>query len=217
MASNKVATQDFIPVEKIKEGIMILKDQSLRGILIVSSLNFGLKSAEEQTAIIYQFQSFLNSLDFQIQVLTSSRRINMTGYLDKMKAMESAQTNELLKMQTTEYIKFIEEIIGGGSIMTKNFYVIIPYFPLTELTSFISEEEGESKANKKERLTEQKFQAAKYQLYQRMEYISLGLRRCGLKSAPLNTGEIIELLWADYHPQEAESGYYPELPPELTR
>ncbi|MDD3032762.1 MAG: hypothetical protein PHX52_01105 [Candidatus Pacebacteria bacterium] len=214
MASNKVATQDFIPVEKIKEGIMILKNQSLRGVLIVSSLNFGLKSAEEQTAIIYQFQSFLNSLDFQVQILTSSRRINMTGYLDKLKKMEAEQKNELLKIQTTEYIKFIEEIIGGGSIMTKSFYVIVPYFPLTELTNFFPEDNA---GKNKQQLTEDKFQAAKYQLYQRMEYIALGLRRCGLKSAPLNTAEIVELLWADYHPQEAEFGYYPELPPELTR
>lgn len=213
MASNKIPTQDFIPIEKIKEGIIILKNQSLRGILIVSSLNFGLKSAEEQTAIIYQFQNFLNSLDFQAQILVTSRRINMTGYVEKLKKMEDEQTNELLKMQTSEYIRFIEDIIGGGSIMTKSFYVTVPYFPLTELTSFIPEGGDQ----KKEQLTEQKFQAAKYQLYQRMEYVALGLRRCGLKSAPLNTAEIIEFLWANYHPQEAEYGYYPELPPELTR
>jgi len=213
MASNKIPTQDFIPVEKIKEGIMILKNQSLRGVLIVSSTNFGLKSAEEQTAIIYQFQSFLNSLDFQVQILVQSRRINMTGYIEKLKEMEKKQENELLKMQTAEYVKFIEEIIGGGSIMTKSFYITVPYFPLTELTNFMPEGDN----NNRSQLTEQKFQAAKYQLYQRMEYISLGLRRCGLKSAPLNTAEIIELLWASYHPSEAEYGYYPELPPELTK
>ncbi|MDD4358417.1 MAG: hypothetical protein PHY30_01220 [Candidatus Pacebacteria bacterium] len=211
MATNKIPTQNFIPVEKIKEGIIILKNQSLRGILVISSLNFGLKSAEEQTAIIYQFQNFLNSLDFQVQILVESRRINMTGYVEKLKTMEKQQSNDLLKMQTSEYIRFIEEIIGGGSIMTKSFYVIVPYFPLTELTSFIPDPNSN-----KDQLTEQKFQAAKYQLYQRMEYIALGLRRCGLKSAPLNTAEIIELLWADHHLQEAEYGYYPELPPELT-
>jgi hypothetical protein len=137
----------------------------------------------------------------------------MTGYIDRLKDVESKQTNDLLKLQTTEYIKFIEEIIGGGSIMTKNFYVTVPYFPLTELTSFIPDEDSK----KKEPLTEQKFQAAKYQLYQRMEYVALGLRRCGLKSAPLKNAEIIELLWANYHPQEAEYGYYPDIPPELTK
>jgi len=213
MASNKAPTQNFIPIERIRDGILVLNNQSLRGILIVSSLNFGLKSADEQTAIIYQFQNFLNSLDFQTQILVISRRINMTGYIDRLKDVESKQTNDLLKLQTTEYIKFIEEIIGGGSIMTKNFYVAVPYFPLTELTSFIPDEDSK----KKEPLTEQKFQAAKYQLYQRMEYVALGLRRCGLKSAPLKNAEIIELLWANYHPQEAEYGYYPDIPPELTK
>ena len=213
MASNKAPTQNFIPIERIRDGILVLNNQSLRGILIVSSLNFGLKSADEQTAIIYQFQNFLNSLDFQTQILVISRRINMTGYIDRLKDVESKQTNDLLKLQTTEYIKFIEEIIGGGSIMTKNFYVTVPYFPLTELTSFIPDEDSK----KKEPLTEQKFQAAKYQLYQRMEYVALGLRRCGLKSAPLKNAEIIELLWANYHPQEAEHGYYPDIPPELTK
>ena len=143
MASNKVPTQDFIPVEKIREGIIILKNQSLRGVLIVSSLNFGLKSADEQTAIIYQFQNFLNSLDFQTQILVTSRRINMTGYIDRLKKMEAEQKNDLLRLQTTEYINFIQEIIGGGSIMTKNFYVVLPYFPLVELTNFIPGKENE--------------------------------------------------------------------------
>ena len=207
----KIPTQDFIPVEKIKEGVMIMKDKSLKGILIVSSLNFALKSAEEQTAIIYQFQNFLNSLDFPAQIIAESKRINMTGYVEKIREMEKNQTNELLKIQTAEYIKFIEDIIGGGSIMNKEFYVVVPYFPMTELVNFVSESGDASK------LTEEKFQASKYQLLQRMEYVSLGLRRCGLKSAPLDTGEIIELLWANYHPQEAEYGYYPELPPELTK
>lgn len=208
----KIPTQNFIPVDKIKEGIMIMKNKSLRGVLTVSSLNFALKSGEEQTAIIYQFQNFLNSLDFQTQILVQSRRINMTGYLEMLEEQEREQTNELLKIQTREYRKFIGNIIRGGSIMGKAFYVVVPYFPLTELTNFVPDNEDD-----KTNLTEQKFQAAKYQLYQRMEYLALGLRRCGLKSVPLGTAEIIELLWANYHPQAAEFGYYPDLPPELTK
>jgi len=206
----KIPTQSFIPVDVIKEGIMIMKNKSLRGVVLASSLNFALKSADEQEAIIYQFQDFLNSLDFQTQILVQSRRINMTGYVEKIKGFEKNQKNELLKLQTTEYRKFIEDMIGQGSIMTKQFYVIVPYYPLTELVNF-SASSGDSKEN----LTEQKFQAAKYQLWQRMEFVAMGLRRCGIKSAPLKTVEIVELLWASYHIQEAEFGYYPEFPPEL--
>ena len=171
-----------------------------------SSQNFALKSEDEQNAIIYQFQNFLNSLDFSIEIVIQSRRLNITGYFDKLKEMEEKQENELLKFQTREYRNFIKDLIAGGQILSKSFFVIIP-FTLIEIPEF-----------KKERistLTEEQFQRAKSQLWQRMEFVALGLRRCGLQCIPLNTSELIELFWSLYHPEEAEVGYYPEIPPEL--
>jgi len=126
-------TQDFIQIEQIREGVVVMKDGSMKGILAVSSLNFALKAEEEQEAIIYNFQNFLNSLDFSCQILATSRKVNITGYIEKVKALEEKQPNELLRMQTTDYRKFIEELVLGGSIMNKNFYVIIPYYPLVEI------------------------------------------------------------------------------------
>ncbi len=205
----KVPSQQFIPVEQIREGVMIMKDKSLKAILLVSSLNFALKSEDEQMAIIYQFQNFLNSLDFSCQIVVSSRKVNITGYIDKIKGLEAKQKNELLKVQTAEYRAFIEEIVANGSIMSKNFYIVVPYFPMTELGNV----PGGIKDSKSD-LTEKKFQAGRYQLMQRTEYVSLGIRRCGLKSASLGSEEIIELLWGLHHPKQAELGYYPDLPPE---
>jgi len=210
----KSSTQQFLPIDQIREGVAAMKDKSLRGILLVSSLNFALKSDEEQTAIIYQFQDFLNSLDFSCQILAQSRKLNITGYLEKLKEIESRQENDLLKTQTVEYRKFIEKIISSGSIMAKNFYVVVPYYPLIEIPGVAGNAEKNAKASKKD-LTEEKFQRGKYQLWQRMEYVVLGLRRCGLRASPLSTPEIIEILWSSHHPKEAESGYYPELPPEM--
>jgi hypothetical protein len=209
-------TQQFIPVDQIREGVMIMKDRSLRGVLLVSSLNFALKSEDEQTGIIYQFQDFLNSLDFSCQIIAQSRKLNITGYLEKLKEIEAKQENDLLKVQTSEYRKFIEQIVGGGSIMTKNFYVVIPYYPLVEVPGAAGMAEKNTKASKKD-LTEDKFQRGKYQLWQRMEYVVLGLRRCGLRASPMTSPELIETLWAFHHPKEAESGYYPELPPEILK
>ena len=206
----RVPSLQFMPAEQIREGVMIMKDKSLKGILLVSSLNFALKSEDEQMAIIYQFQNFLNSLDFSCQIVVNSRKVNITGYIDKIKDLESKQKNELLKIQTAEYRTFIEEIIANGSIMSKSFYVVVPYYPMTELPN-ISAGGKESKTN----LTEKKFQNGKYQLWQRMEYVSLGIRRCGLKSATLGSEELIELLWGLHHPKQAELGYYPDLPPEV--
>ncbi len=206
-------SQQFIPIKQIREGVMLMNDQSMKGILLVSSINFALKSEEEQSAIIFNFQNFLNSLDFSCQILVSSRKVNITGYIDKIKELESKQTNELLRIQTADYRNFIEELVGSGSIMNKSFYVVVPYYPLLEFTGATTPEKNKTPTQTV--LTEEHFQKGKYQLWQRMEYISLGLRRCGLKSASMGSEEILELLWSLHHPKQAELGYYPNLPPEI--
>jgi KaiC/GvpD/RAD55 family RecA-like ATPase len=204
------STQDFLEFDQIRDGVIILKNKGLRMVLMVSSLNFALKSDEEQNAIIYQFQNFLNSLDFSTQILVQSRRLNITGYLNKLKKIEDKETNELLQIQIKEYRKFINQIISGGAIMQKTFYVIIP-FSVTESQMA----QGEKTLLKIPSLTEESFQRAKIQLLQRAEFTSLGLRSCGLQAVPLNNIELIELFWALHHQAEAEQGYYPEFPEEF--
>ena len=205
-----LSTQDFLEFDQIRDGIIILKNKGLRSILMVSSLNFALKSSEGQNAIIYQFQNFLNSLDFSCQILVQSRRLNIIGYLDKLGDIEKKEKNELLKIQITEYRKFIENIMKGGTIMQKTFYVIIPFSIMeAQITS------GKKKLPKIPTLTEETFQRCKNQLLQRVEFAVLGLRSCGLQSIPLSTLEVAELFWSLHHPLEAERGYYPEIPSEL--
>ncbi|OIO44401.1 MAG: hypothetical protein AUJ24_01550 [Parcubacteria group bacterium CG1_02_36_42] len=210
----KAPTQQFLEIEQIREGVVVLRDKTLRGILMVSSLNFALKSEEEQNAIIYQFQEFLNSLDFSCQVLVQTRRLNITGYLDKLKELEEKQENDLLKIQTRGYREFIASMIKEGVIMTKTFYIIIPFYPSPlEGPKFGAKKTQDQKPVS---LTEEAFQRYKAQLWQRMEFLALGLRRCGLQAIPLITPELVELFWRFYHPKEAEFGYYPEIPPELS-
>ena len=212
----KTSTQQFLEIDEIKEGIIILKNKSLRGILMVSSLNFSLKSEEEQNATIYQFQDFLNSLDFSLEIVVQSRKLNLTGYLDKLKKLERKQENELLQAQTAEYQKFIKDIIVKGSIMSKNFLIIVPFF-LTAVQTSLKKGGFLKKSGPIPTLTEETFQRAKIQLWQRMEFIALGLRRCGLQCAILNSFELIELFWVLHHPEQAEFGYYPEIPPEIVK
>ncbi|MFH1643310.1 MAG: hypothetical protein ABH967_01575 [Patescibacteria group bacterium] len=207
------SSQDFLEIKEIKEGVVILKNNSMRGVLMVSSLNFALKSLDEQNAIIYQFQNFLNSLDFTIQIVIQSRKLNITGYLEKLEKLEAEQSNELLKIQTAEYRNFVQELISKGSIMSKSFYVVIP-FTLIEIPGA---GDGLFSKKSKEEISEERLKRGKSQLWQRMEFVAMGLRRCGLKSVPLNTSELIEIFWSLHHPEEASIGYYPEIPPELTR
>ncbi|PIP24684.1 MAG: hypothetical protein COU41_01095 [Candidatus Nealsonbacteria bacterium CG10_big_fil_rev_8_21_14_0_10_36_228] len=209
------ATQQILELEQIREGVIVLRNKALRGVIMVSSLNFALKSEDEQNAIIYHFQNFLNSLDFSIEIVVQSRRLNITGYLDKLRELEEKQENELLKTQTAEYQKFIKDLIAGGQILSKNFFVVVP-FTLIEIPG-MKEVKGRVGQKTIPILTEEQFQRAKSQLWQRMEFVAMGLRRCGLQCIPLNAPELIELFWSLYHPEEAEVGYYPEIPPEIIR
>jgi len=217
------ATQQFLEIKDIREGVLLLKNNSIRGILMVSSINFALKSEEEQTAIIYAFQSFLNSLDFSCQIVIQSRNINITPYLDSLKDLEDKQTNSLLKKQTASYREFIKNMVVGDVVMTKNFYVVVPYtlmeiFGVGAATSqFNILKQFSGDKNKNAEMDDEKFQRCKTQLWQRMEYLSMGLRRCGLEAVPLTTPELIELFWSIHHPDQAEVGYYPEILPELLK
>ena len=208
------STQDFIPIEQIRQGVVMLKNKALRGVLMVSSINFALQSQDERKATIYSFQNFLNILDFSCQILVQSRRLNLSGYLDELERLEKQQERELLQIQTREYRKFIEELLAQGIIMSKKFFVIVPF------TIWESQKNQEKKTyffQKPEmpKMTEDNFQRCRSQLWQRMEFVAMGLRRCGLKSVPLKTSELIEFFWTLYHPEQAEVGHYPRIPPEL--
>ena len=207
------SSQSFLQFQEIRNGVIVLKNKALRGVLMVSSVNFALKSEDEQNAIISQFQSFLNSLDFSCQIVVQSRRLNITGYFEKLKKLEGQQTNELLKIQTTEYRKFIESLVSQGSIMTKQFFVTVPY----TLGEVVGKRKGLGLKAKIPTMTEETFERCREQLLQRMEFVAIGLKRSGLNVVPLTTPEIIELLWSWHHPKEAEVGYYPEIMPELIK
>jgi len=208
------STQNFLEIAEIREGILILKTGQIRSVLMVSSANFALKSAEEQQATIFQFQNFLNSLDFPLQIVVQSRRLNITGYIDALKTLEQNQQNELLKAQTADYRAFVEQLISGSSIMAKNFFVVVP-FSLGEVIGGIQKQKQQKKKTGK--LSENQFRRMKNQLWQRLEFTALGLRRAGLQVVPLNSEELIELFWSWHHPKEAEVGYYPEIPPEVLK
>src|SRR3989338_10965351 len=217
------ATQDFLELQDIREGILILKNNDIRGVLMVSSINFALMADDDQSAIVYAFQSFLNSLDFSCQIIIQSRKINITPYLDGLKELQENQTNELLKVQTASYVEFIKELVQGDAVMTKNFYVVVPY-AITEILGAGAITKQLNPANlfgkssdKKTKIKDEDFEKYKIQLWQRMEFLALGLKRCGLDSVPLTTPELIELFWSIHHPDEAEVGYSPQIMPELLK
>ncbi len=204
------ATQDFVPIREIRDGIVILKDNGLRLVLLVSSLNFALKSDDEQTALLLQFQNFLNSLDFHIQIFIQSRRLDIKPYLRVLEERLTAQTNDLLKVQTREYIEFIKKFTETTDIMSKSFFVVIPYDPAV-LTSvkksgpwarlFPGKKQDQAIRNQAEH---DEFSQYRMQLEQRAGVIAQGLGRLGLRVAELGTEELVELYFKMFNPGETD-------------
>ncbi|MDE2021677.1 MAG: hypothetical protein KGI71_02015 [Patescibacteria group bacterium] len=197
------ATQQFVPVKEIRNGIVVLKDGGYRGILICSSINFGLKSADEQHAIILGFQNFLNTLDFSIQIVVNSRRMDLRPYLALLAEKMPGQKTELMRIQLREYIQFVSSFADQKNIMTKSFYVVVPYAPRVSAASAVSFLHHNSTA--KADATASSFEEDSAQLEQRLVLVASGLASTGVRAAPLGTEEVIELLYRSFNPGEREN------------
>lgn len=205
MASN--ATQEFVPIKEVRDGIVLLKDGGMRGVLLASSLNFSLKSEDERNAILLQFQDFLNSLDFSIEIVVQSRRLDIRPYLALLEEQEHKQMNSLLKIQTREYIEFIRNFTEQTNIMTKNFFIVVPYTPavITAATaSSLTSKLGIGAGKNPAAAHEATFEEARTQLEQRMGVVEQGLVRTGVRVARLGTEEVIELFYKAFNPGETE-------------
>lgn len=202
MPQNAPGVQKFVEVKEIKENIVITKDSGLKAICACSSINFELLSADEQEAIIARFQEFLNSLDFPIQIIVASRHFEIDNYLNQIKELEKKQTNELLRVQTSEYINFIKSFVEFANIMNKSFYLIIPFRVMeAREQGFIEKIKNIISAQKpkKQEFKLEKFNQYKNQLEQRVSLIISGLQGLGIKTIQLNNEQLIELFYEFYN------------------
>jgi type IV secretory pathway VirB4 component len=207
MATASKSTQDLVPIQEVRDGVVILKDGGLRGILLASSLNFSLKSDEERNAILFQFQDCLNSLDFPIQIFIESRRLDIRPYIALLEERYKEQMNDLMKIQTQEYIEFIKNFTETTNIMTKSFFVVIPYTPAIIQTGTLSNINPLAKKKTSDENTTQKsenFEENRSQLEQRVGIVEQGLARCGIRVVRLGTEEVIELFYKIFNPGETE-------------
>lgn len=201
---SKPSTQVHFPIAEIKGDTVILKDGTLRAVLLASSINFALKSEDEQNALISGYVGFLNSLDFPIQIVIQSRRLQIKPYLEKLAQLEKTQTNELLRVQTADYRAFVTELVDIGQIMTKRYYVVVPYDPLTNnRKSFWSRLKELTKPALTLRLKDEQFQNRKKDLDMRIRQVQGGLESMGLNAAQLDTQSLIELYYSTYNPDIA--------------
>lgn len=202
MPKSKATTQKFVPVKDVKDNVVILKDGQMCTILLASSINFALKSSDEQQAILQQFQSFLNTLDFTLQIYIQSRRLNIEPYLEMLQAREEEQYNDLMRIQLKEYIDFVRNFTEEVDVMTKSFFLVIPYTPsklnakkgITNFLkgSFSSIDDGAD------------FSEHRTQLEQRVSIVEQGINRLGVKTIPLKEDDLVELYYHIFNPQDVK-------------
>ena len=191
------STQSFLEIDKIHDGVVYLKDKSMRKVIMSSSLNFALRSEGEQESLILAFQDLINSVDFPMQILVQSRRVNLTKYLRNISDIAKKSTDEYTKQHVEDYHTFLEEITARANLMDKKFYIIVPYFP------FIAGQKDQPSVN----ASTSEDNMAINTLNQRASVIEMGLKNIGINCIPLDTQGLIELYYISYNPGIDKFGY----------
>lgn len=201
------STQQFVEVQEVRDGVIFLKNGGLRQLLIVSGVNFDLKSETEQDLMTYTYQNLLNALDFSLQIFIHSRRVNVKPYLQKLQERQSQETNELLKTQIAEYLEFIRAFVANNAIMDKSFFVVVPYDPMAlpkaakGVLGFFKKKSADLR-----QLADEDPQRNLQQLRQRVDQVIVGLQQMGLRVIPLGSEETLELIYNLHNPQLIEKG-----------
>ena len=203
MPKSGPSTQKFVPIKDVRENVVVLKNGQLCTILLASSINFALKSEDEQQAILMQFQNFLNTLDFSLQIYVQSRRLNIEPYIAQLQEQENQQYNDLMRIQLKEYIDFIRQFTNDVNVMTKNFFVVIPYMPAVfDAKQGIGKLLGGSSKSTAESMQQGSFVEHRSQLEQRVSIVERGLNRIGVRTAPLANEELVELFYHIFNPRD---------------
>ncbi len=196
-----ISTQAHLPFSEIRDGLVIMKDGTLRAVILVSSLNFSLKSEDEQKGIIQGYVGFLNTIDFELQIIVQSRKLNIEKYLTKLDSLARQQDNELLRKQTISYRGFIEKLVKDADIMDKKFFVVVPFSPFSKKKkSFFTRLQEVITPARQVRISQAKFERYKVEMGRRINLVQSGLRSIGLQAALLDTQALIELYYNVYNP-----------------
>ncbi|HZJ41629.1 MAG TPA: hypothetical protein VFD51_01270 [Patescibacteria group bacterium] len=208
LAGNRISTstQQYLDIAEIKDNTVVLKDGTLRAVLMVSSINFALKSEDEQNAVIGSYVRFLNNLRFTLQIVIQSRELEIDNYLNYLSDREKEQTNKLLKIQTADYIEYIKELTSLGRIMSKRFFVVVPYDPLTDKRKgFFSLLKEAMRPATIIKLKEKTFGRYQEMLDRRVDSVIGGLESMGVSVARLDTQSLIELYYKTYNPETSKN------------
>lgn len=195
------SAQKYLDIMEIRDDLVVLKDGTLRSVILVSSMNFALKSEDEQTAVISGYIQFLNSFEFPLEIVIQSRRLNIDDYLERLKISQKEQTNDLLRIQIAGYREYIAELIEMAEIMSKRFYLVVPYSQIgNKRKKFFTRFKETLAPTSAVHLKQNKFFKCKSEMMKRVDYVLEGLSSIGLVAVPLDTQSLIELFYNTYNP-----------------
>lgn len=210
-ATNPNSTQNALQIAEIRDGIVIMNDGSFRSVIMMKSVNFDLMSPQEQEALEFSYQGFLNSLYFPIQIFLRSSKVDLRPYIEKLDKIRGEHDNMLLAYLMEDYINYIAGLSQQTNIMDKMFYVVVPFFPHTDVQKALTQSKNffsglSQMFNSKEQhvtINEADLEAAKTELRNRVQAVLSGLMQCGVQGLPLDTEELIELYYDTYNPDTA--------------
>lgn len=203
-AKGSTSTQESLRISEIRDGVVIMRDGSLRAVVLGSAINFDLMSQQEQDGIELAFQGFLNSLHFPVQIVIRSQRLDLDSYIDGLKKQQQSLDNSLLSSLMEDYIANIKGLIEEVNIMDKQFYVVVPLFPpIQTKQGFVSSLKGIMSPQQAVSIGETEFQQFKTELSQRVQLVSSGLGQMGIRAIPLATQELVDLYYTSYNPDVA--------------
>jgi hypothetical protein len=200
------STQNTLLISEIKDGVVVMRDGSMRGVILGSAINFDLMSGSEQEAVEFAYQGFLNSLHFPVQIVIKSQKIDLASYMEKLDNLRNEQSNELLGALMDDYIANIRALVDEVNIMDKQFYVVIPYYPpLTEqkATGLIPGIKAAFESTPVITVSEDDFHKSKQELSQRMALAASGMSQMGIRAISLGTQELVDLYYNWYNPDVA--------------
>lgn len=211
VVTNPNSTQNALQIAEIRDGIVIMNDGSYRAVVMVKSINFDLMSPQEQEGVEYAYQGFLNSLYFQVQIFIRSNRVDLQPYIEKLDKIRTEHDNMLLALLMEDYINYIDALSQQTNIMDKKFYIVVPYFPVTDVQKALTQSKNFFSGlgqmfNSKEQhvvINEAELEQAKAELRNRVQAVLAGLLQCSIQGLPLDTQELIELYYDTYNPDTA--------------
>lgn len=206
---NPNSTQSTLQLSEIRDNMVVMLDGSFRAVISCKSINFDLMSDREREGVEYSYQNFLNSLNFPVQILIRSQRVDIGPYIDRLVATRRSQDNMLLGVLMDDYINFIDILSQEANIMEKTFYIVVPFFPGGDAANFVEQGKGffgklfgKSK-NTVTRIDKVAYQKAKDEIRNRVDAVQAGLYQIGVQSRQLDTKALGELYYNFYNPDTA--------------